>query len=274
MTHVVTGATSGIGLEISRGLAKAGEDVIMVGRNRERTEAALKEVVDSTGSDRVQMQLANLENMAEVRSLAERIPQLHVLVNNAAYLTSKREFTSEGVERMFAVNHLAPFYLAKLLAPKLAANPSSQIINIASNAHCWVDRLDFDNLQQEKGFSLKTAYGMQKLMNIMHAFEFSRRHAAEGMRANAHHPGEVATNLGKRGPLWLRIYWKTAARFWMRSAEDAAVPLVKAALAADGPTGQYFDKGEEAEPIPAAFDKADAKRLWEVSEEILAKILS
>lgn len=278
MTKVclVTGATGGIGLEIARGLAGSGASVVLTGRNRERGELARREIMESTGNDRVSLLIADFGLMTEVSRLAQefrdRFDRLDLLINNAALLTRRRELTSEGLERTFAVNHLAAFQLTRLLTPDLRTGAPSKLINISSNAHRWVDALDFDNLQQENGFSVRTGYGMQKLMNLMHALEFSRRFSSQGISATAHHPGEVATNLGNRGPLWLRVYWNLAARSRLTPAEGAK-PIVDAALTTSEITGKYFERGVETEPLPAARDLKASERLWEISEQLLDRVL-
>ena len=271
---LVTGATGGIGLEIARGLAKSGATVVMSGRDSARGEVAREDVVQSTGNDRVHLILADLSAMREVERLAkdfdERFPRLDLLVNNAALLTAKRELTVDGFEKMFAVNHLAVFRLTQLLLPKLKASAPSQVINISSNTHRWVDGIDFNNLQAENGFNFRLAYGAQKLMNLLHAREISRRFADQGVIANAHHPGEVATNLGNRGPWYMRLYWKLAAGSRL-APEDAAEPIIAAALS--GKTrGVYFECGEEVEASDAASSKSLAAELWEKSEALIASM--
>ena len=270
---MVTGATNGIGLEIARGIAAAGATVVMHGRNPARCEAAAEDVQNSAGSDRVSTLCADLSSMEQTRRLAdqflERHDRLHILINNAATLTKRRELTSEGFERMFAVNHLAVFQLTQFLLDPLLKSAPSQVINISSNAHRWVRSVDFDNLQQEKGFNLRTSYGMEKLMNLLHAKELARRHGYAGLRANAHHPGEVATGFGHHGPWWMQIYWSIVSLNRLTPAQ-AAAPIVKAALQTKGPTGRYFELGVEDEPSAGGTDMDSARRLWQASERLLA----
>ncbi len=271
---LVTGATGGIGLEIARGLAKTGATVVMTGRDPKRGETARRNVADSTENSQIHLLTADLAEMSAVRDLAAefeaKFSRLDALINNAALLTARREVTSEGLERMFAVNFLAPFHLTRLLTPMLRKSAPSRLINLASNAHRWVETLDFANLQAERGFDVRMAYGAQKLANILHAFEFARRFGGDGISANAHHPGEVATNLGNRGSWYLRVYWKLAARSRLSPAQGAA-PIVQDALGSSG-SGAYFERGIAVEPSPAAKNAELAAKLWNHAETLLGNL--
>ncbi len=270
-TYLITGTTGGIGLEIALGLAQTGATVILCGRNAEAGAKVQHRIATTTGNHAVHFISADLALMSEVRSLADQVQArfltLKGLINNAALLTARREITTEGFERMFAVNFLAPFYLTQLLTPRLLNGPSSHVINLASNAHRWVETLDFGNLQGEESFDCRKAYAAQKLGNMLHAFEVNRRYTGAGMTANAHHPGEVATNLGNRGPWYLRAYWKLVARTRV-SPSEAALPIVADALAPKA-SGVYFERGEVISPSAAARDASLSQKLWNHAEEIL-----
>ncbi|MDF1643101.1 MAG: SDR family NAD(P)-dependent oxidoreductase [Pseudomonadales bacterium] len=138
-TCLVTGANSGIGLETAKGLAALGADLILVCRDPQRGENARKEIIATTGVDRIDLLIADISLMASVRELADQInrdyPQLHVLINNAGVMLSKRQLTSEGYEMQYAVHHLAPFLLTHLLLDKLKASSPARIINLTSKMH-------------------------------------------------------------------------------------------------------------------------------------------
>tara|TARA_R110002096_G_scaffold147671_22_gene307814 strand:- start:10862 stop:11707 length:846 start_codon:yes stop_codon:yes gene_type:complete len=270
-TFVVTGGTGGIGLEVARQLANTGACVVIVGRSEERTQRAQDDLINSTSNPEIHPFLADLSSMEEVAALATNIqrqfPSIQGLINNAALITAKRKLTDEGMERMFAVNYLAPFLLTQRLTPALRNGAPSHLINVASNAHRWAKTVDFANLQAEQKFDFRIAYGTQKLCNILHTFEFSRRHASAGITANAHHPGEVATNLGNNGPWYMRAYWKLAAHSRL-SPEEGARPISEDILTPQT-TGTYFERGIKVTPSDLAQDQGVAKQLWDYTEEIL-----
>lgn len=271
--YVVTGASGGIGLEIARQLARSSSIVAIIGRDRSRTDRACMELRTSTQNEEVHPFIADLGLMSDVTQVAKQLqeayPSITGLVNNAALITAGRELTDEGLERMFAVNYLAPFLLTKLLTPNLLSGSPSHVINVASNAHRWAKTLDFDNLQAEQKFDFRIAYGTQKLCNILHAFEFSRRYAEEGVTANAHHPGEVATNLGNNGPWYMRVFWKLAARGRL-SPDEGAEPIV-ADLLEPKTTSCYFERGVEVKPTIPLAEASLSKKLWEHSEDLLGQ---
>src|SRR2546426_3794267 len=204
---LVTGATSGIGQETAVGLAARGAQVVLVGRDRARAEAARKDVTERSGNARVDVLLADLASLEAVRGLArefcERCPALHLLVNNAGLIVRERTLTVDGYETTLAVNHLAPFLLTHLLRERLLADGSARVVNVASDAHRFVPRgFDFDDPMSEHGFgfpnvvSSMRVYGMSKLANILFTIELARRLEGTRVTANAVHPGGVATRLG------------------------------------------------------------------------------
>ena len=146
---LVTGASSGIGLHTALGLARAGMRVIMPGRHPARTETARQLVTAQTGSDSVDILLADFSRLAEVRRLADQvlsaIDHLDVLVNNAGLFSPRRRLSSDGFELTLAVNHLAPFLLTNLLLDRLKASAPARIITVASEAHRG-ERIDIDDL--------------------------------------------------------------------------------------------------------------------------------
>src|SRR5438128_11385919 len=175
---LVTGATQGIGKESAAALAKLGATVVMVGRDKARGEAALAEVKTRSGSDAVELLLADLSSIAEVRRLAAgfkaRHDKLDVLLNNAGAINAGRKLSPDGLELTFAVNHLAYFLLTDLLLPVLEASAPARIVNVASDAHSGL-KLDFGDLQSEKRYLSFEAYGRSKLANVLFTYELARR---------------------------------------------------------------------------------------------------
>ncbi|MBV8091085.1 MAG: SDR family NAD(P)-dependent oxidoreductase, partial [Alphaproteobacteria bacterium] len=167
---VVTGASSGIGLYTALGLARTGMRVVMVGRDRARTDAARRFVIERAGSDRVEIALAEFSRLAEVRRLAEELlaghDRLDVLVNNAGLMSSRYRLSPDGFELTFAVNHLAPFLLTNLLLDRLKASAPARVVTVASEAHRR-ERIDLDTLAKGIGWGQRKAYGRSKLCNIL-----------------------------------------------------------------------------------------------------------
>ena len=271
-TCLVTGATSGIGEETALGLARRGARVLIVGRSRERGERSLARVRAESGNDTVELLLADLASLSEIRQLAREVleacPQLHVLVNNAALVTLRRTTSVDGFETMFAVNHLAYFALTNLLLERLVASAPARIVNVASNAHRF-GRIDLDDLQSERRFGAMRSYGRTKFANILFTTELARRLEGTGVTANCLHPGGVATRLGRDNGLLGRVATRLLKPFLLTPARGAATSLhLATAPELEAVSGRYFAKRREAQPSPGAQDPALARRLWELSAEL------
>ena len=269
-TVLVTGATSGIGLESSVELARRGARVVMVGRDAGRTEAAHADVAARSGSSEVSTLLCDFSSQAAIRALAqsfrERHAALHVLVNNAGGVNKKRRLTADGIEATFAVNHLGYFLLTNLLLDLLVNSAPARVVTVASAGHRR-GSLNFQDLGFEKGYGVMRAYARSKLANVLFANELARRLAGTGVTSNSLHPGVVATNIWSGAPWWAKPIIAVLFRPFFTSAENGGLRIVQ--LAADpeleGVTGRYFEDGEEIDPAPLARDEPLARRLWDVS---------
>jgi NAD(P)-dependent dehydrogenase (short-subunit alcohol dehydrogenase family) len=269
---VVTGATSGIGKATAAELVRQGAQVILVGRDRSRGEAAVAELA-TAGPLRPRLEIADLSNMADVRALAERLAALDridVLVNNAGLVAGQRRVTADGYEEVFAVNHLAPFLLTTLLLPKLTASAPARVITVTSDAHTSA-RLDLDNPQPVDGWESWRAYSNSKLANILFTRELARRLEGTGVTANCAHPGVVRTRFGREARFPVQIGLMIARPFLL-SPQRGAATIVYLATSPDvaGKTGGYYVKSQLREPSAAARDDETARRLWEISEELTA----
>ncbi|HTN51923.1 MAG TPA: SDR family oxidoreductase [Anaeromyxobacter sp.] len=266
---VVTGATGGIGLETARGLAKLGARVAVVARDRARGEAALRAVEEAGPGARPLLLVADLASLAEVRRLAAELqatlPRLDVLVNNAGAIHQRRKASPDGLELTFAVNHLAPYLLTRLLLPKLRESAPARVVTVASEAH-RMGAIDWQDLQSERGYGAMRVYGTSKLMNILFAAALARRLAGTGVTSNSLHPGVVATGFGKNDPGSFRFLVRLARPFLL-SPERGARTSVHVAAAPElvSVSGRYFKDRREATPSAAARDEASQERLWEIS---------
>ncbi len=262
-TILVTGATGGIGLETARALARQGARVLIGARDASRGRA----VVDGIGGEggRAELLLVDLASFASVREAANRTlaahPSIDVLVNNAGTARRHRRLTADGHEVTWQTNFLGPFLLTRLLLPALRAAGEPRVVDVASEAH-RSGRIDFANLELERGWSTYRAYANTKLANVLFTRELARREP--GIAANAVHPGVIATNIWEPAPAWAAAI----ARMFMRRPASGARPVVRLASSPElrGVSGRYFDRFREATPSEAARNDADARRLWEIAE--------
>ncbi len=256
---MVTGANAGIGRETVRGLAIAGMRVVLVCRNRERGEEAIADVRKDTGNDRLTLLRADLSSQASIRNLVKtylsEFSELHVLINNAAVISETRELTEDGIEKQFAVNHLAPFLLTRLLLDVLKQSAPARIINVSSQMHQRTD-WDFGNLQGEKDYHPRRVYAQTKLANVLFTKELARRLEGTGVTANALHPGTVATGLFGRFlglPRWLRFLSDWYGISPERGAETSIYLATSPEVAQT--TGEYFRNCRPSPCNPLAEDK-------------------
>ena len=265
---LVTGATSGIGAETALGLARLGARVGIVGRDPARTEATAARLRGETGGE-IDVFLADLSEQAQVRRLAAeasaRYPVLDILVNNAGAIFSERHVTVDGVERTWALDHLAYVLLTHELMPRLAAAPAARIVNVASAAHTR-GRIDFDDLDGARHFSAMGRYAQAKLGNVLFTYALARRLAGTRMTVNAVHPGVVATGFAGNTHGWLRVAWRLI-RPWLMTPEQGAQTSLYVATSPEvaGVCGRYFAKGRAVASSPLSRDAALQERVWTLS---------
>mgnify|MGYP003334927693 CR=1 FL=1 len=274
-TVVITGATNGIGRIAAETLARDGARLVIVGRDRAKTDGVLGGLRRS--SPQSAAVYADLAVQAEVRRAAAEIlalcPRIDVLINNAGALFTTRETTVDGLERTFALNHVGYFLLTTLLLDRLRSSAPARIVSVASGAHRRGE-IHWDDLQLTRSWPAGGwgAYGQSKLANILFTRELARRLAGSGVTANCMHPGMVDTGFGKTGGRLLRgVMWLTKPI--QRTPEQGADTLVWAARAPelDGVTGRYFKDRKDGELSAAAQDDGAARRLWEVTEALVGR---
>jgi len=269
---LVTGASSGIGLHTAIGLARAGMGVVITGRDRARTEAARRFIIECSRSDRVEIVLADFSRLAEVRRLAEEFLSSHdrldVLVNNAGLFSPKYRISADGFELTFAVNHLAPFLLTNLLFERLKTSAPARIINVASEAHRH-NRIDIGNLARPQDWTMAKAYGRSKLCNILFTKELASRVDANEIVATCLHPGMVATAIGQRGGL-VELGWRLMKPFMIGPVQGAETPVFLATVADPTPFhGGYVVRKTLTQPGSPALDSRLARRLWDESTRLV-----
>lgn len=260
---LVTGATDGIGKVTVRALAEAGATVIGVGRDPAKIEAVKTEVGDTPGS--LEFLTADLSSQAQIRALVEQFQRkydrLHVLVNNAGALFTDYRTSVDGIELTFALNHLNYFLLTHLLLDTITASAPARIINVASDAHAR-SAINFDDLGHQQHYNGWTAYSASKLANILFTYELARRLEGTGVTVNAVHPGFVNTNfqraagLDMRGPLTSEEGADT--QLWLAMSNEI-----------EGVTGKYFVRRQDTRSSDSSYDRAVARRLWDVSARLV-----
>ena len=268
-TVVITGGTSGIGEVAAVALAKLGARIVLVARDKSRGDATLARLRDSGPDVAHSVHFADLLRLAEMKRVAAEIaarePRIDVLINNAGAMFAKRRLTEDGLERTFALNHMAYFVMAAGLRERLVASGPARIINTASAAHQGAT-LDFDDLQSAKSFGARKAYGQSKLCNILFTRELARRLQGTRVTANCLHPGFVATRFGDQsGGLMSPLI--RLAKFFAISPAEGAETIIYLASSPDvrETTGQYFYKSAPTIPSPAAQDDRSALLLWQRS---------
>lgn len=272
---LVTGSSTGIGKVTARELARMGATVVMICRNRARGEAAQAEIKAASGSDKVDLIVADLSSLAEVRRAAEefkqKYTQLHVLIHNAGGINQARRITPDGFEATFAANYLAPFLLTELLLDILKASAPARIINVSSTAHLS-GKIDFDDLQGEKKYSIWKAYCQAKLALILFTYELAQQLQGTGITVNVLHPGVIASNFGQGFNSFIRFGWKVASPF-MSNVEQGARTTLYLATSPDveGLSGKYFVNSKERKSSSLSYNEALRQRLWQVSEELVRK---
>ncbi|MDC0722526.1 oxidoreductase [Nannocystis bainbridge] len=271
-TAVVTGANSGIGYYTALELARAGAEVVIGCRDAARGEEALSGLRQQSGG-KVELVPLDLSSLASVRSFAEQVrrahPRLDLLVNNAGIMAlPRRETTVDGFEKQFGTNHLGHFALTGLLLPALRASAAPRVVTVSSGV-AWGARLDIDDLQSERRYTPMGTYGRSKLANLMFMLELQRRAGDTGLRSMAAHPGGASTGLQKHA-------FTRSIKLLGQSAQDGALPSLRAATAADVRGGEYYGPRillMRGAPIrawvpPQARNEQLAARLWQRSEEL------
>ena len=269
---VVTGASSGLGLETAKQLASGGAEVVMVCRNAVRGEQARSWVAEvATGRPPVMM-LADLSVQSDVRRVANEISRRYdrvdILINNAGGAFNRREQSVDGIELTWATNHVAPFLLTDLLLPLVMAAPAGRVVTVTSEIYS--KKLDLKTLQGERKYSYFGAYRASKLGNVLFTRELARRIEGSGVTAVAVSPGPARTNFGGGGPggvmgVMTSVMKRTPI---FKAADEAAAGIVWAATAADlhGGNGALYMRRKQLPLKRAAADDSLARQIWTISE--------
>jgi NAD(P)-dependent dehydrogenase (short-subunit alcohol dehydrogenase family) len=279
---IVTGANTGLGKEITIGLARKEVKVIMACRNIKKAEEAKTGIIKAVPNADIEIMELDLSSLKSVRNFAksycDKYKQLNFLIENAGIMIPPFQKTEDGFESQMGVNYFSHFLLTNLLMPTLNKTKGARIATTSSKAH-EKGVINFDNLNSEMSYSKMGAYSQSKLACLMFAYELQRRLTKAGSHviAVSSHPGISNTNLFDNIPKFARVLMTPFLPFFTHSPEKAALPMLYAVLGKDvkggdyfGPTGFNGMKGEpgKVKSKPQSEDKEVAKRLWEVSEKL------
>lgn len=276
---VVTGANSGIGFEVARGLATRGATVVLAVRDINRGEWAARQITDELSLAKVSVAHLDLSSLASVHAAATRLRTTYagidLLINSAGVMYPPRQSTEDGFELTMATNHLGPFALTGLLLDRLLTVPGSRVVTVSSLAHRIRGRINFEDLQWERSYSRLGAYGQTKLANLMFTYELHRRLGRRSATsALAAHPGGVRTNLSRHSPPHLLVPG-TLFLLAAQSARAGALPILRAATDPGARGGQYYGPAwlVRGPPVPArsgrgSHDIDAQRRLWDLSTKL------
>lgn len=283
---IITGASSGIGLEAAKVLSEKGAKIILPVRNLQKGNRAVQEIKKRFNASDIELMKLDISDFDSVRLFANEFKQkfgkLDLLLNNAGIMwTPQIQLSKQGQELHFATNHLGHFLLTGLLLPLLKATPNSRVITQSSVLHKktfgqnFEPTIYFDDLNFSKGFDTKKAYAQSKLANLLFTYELDRRLKDAGVKvvAVASHPGYTATNLQKDAGFMVKILNVVMAQ----NVSMGALPILRAATDANLKGAEYFGptKMNEFRGYPklvrssnTSYDKGLANQLWQVSEKL------
>ncbi|RIA84966.1 hypothetical protein C1645_879596 [Glomus cerebriforme] len=279
---ILTGATDGIGKEMARILSGFNaKRLILPARNIEKGNKVLEYIKSSNGhANNVEIWEMDLADLQSVKNFANKfineVGELHMLLNNAGFMSSRAiNKTKDNLESQFQVNHLAPFLLTLLLLDTMKKSVSAELpgkIAFTSSSVHFSGEIDFDNLNLEKGAYLNPfkSYGNTKLMNVITAKELGRMVQNENISTYSLHPGVIRTNVNNTSDTFGYLILSLLFTFTGESAEQGAVNVLYPVLSPENKeTGKYYHEGIEKEPYKLANDQELAKKLWNISEQIL-----
>ena len=260
-TVLITGATDGLGRQVAQRLAKEGASLLVHGRNRERAEAIVREISDTSSNGGVQYYLADFSSLVEVRNLADEVragqSHLDLLINNAGVILPERQESKDGVELTFAINYLSHFLLTRLLLPLLRDSAPARIVNVASVGQ---NPINFDDVMLERNYEPMKAYRQSKLAMIMDSLTFAGELEGTQVSANALHPATLMDTKMVResfGGAMSNVEEGTEATVYVATSPDL-----------EGITGCYFDGKTESRADGQAYDREARERLHRISEEL------
>jgi NAD(P)-dependent dehydrogenase (short-subunit alcohol dehydrogenase family) len=276
-TYLVTGGTSGVGKAIATGVAKTGANVVIVSRNASNGEQTVKEISEKSANKNISFLTADLSLLKSVEQLSTQFEQqhnqLHGLVNAAGAWYFKKEITSEGIDKSFAINYLSHFVLTNRLLDLLKATDDARIVTVAGAPRFLKKpKIDLNNLQLEKSYSWMKATNLAMFARVYFGFELADRLQNTSVSSMVFHPGFVKSNLGKGAtPWWLKLMFSFSSD--VRNAPETCESGIYVATKenAKSTNGKFFDEKNNIVELRDKFDKSIGKELWLLSEQLASK---
>ena len=269
---LITGATSGIGRAAAINLSLIGANIFFVARDEGKAQFLLDDINKISGKEAIPI-IADLSSQSDIRRAAQKFNKLnlplHVLLNNAGLINKERKETVDGLEEVFAINHIAYFLLTMLLLDRLKEANNSRIVNVSSGAHAFVKGFNFEDYQAKNTYKPFQVYGYSKLANILFTKKLSEILKEDNITVNCLHPGVVGTSFGQNNGNLQKILFYIAKPF-MRSSEKGAetsIYLCSSSNVSDI-SGEYFYNCKLAKTTKWAQSQDDADRLWDLSKDL------
>ena len=272
---LITGATSGIGRSTALALSKMGANIFFIARNADKAEELREEIKEISGKS-PHVIIGDLSSLKQIKKVAEEYKYLNepidILLNNAGIMNTERRVTEDGLEEVFAVNHLAYFLLTNLLIDEVLRSSVKRVVNVSSDAHRFLKSINFDDLQSEKEFKMFTVYGQSKLANILFTKKLSTLYQDRGLTTNCLHPGFVSTSIGTQNqnrPFLARLIKWVSPLIGKTSDKGAETSIyLCSSEEVSSISGEYFIDCKKAPITKAAESKEDAEKLWQISLEL------
>ena len=270
---IVTGATSGIGYQTARRLAYHEHHLVLVIRDIKKGDLIRRKILEEVTGSKIDIVVADLASQNQVRKAAHEIKQIspvvEVLLNNAGTWISERVLTEDGLEKVFAVNHLAYFLLTHLLYDLLAKSEEGRIINISSDSH-FQGKMHFEDLSLKSNYHGLRSYAQSKLANVLFTYELEKRRIHDHITVNAVQPGLVKTDIGIKHTNWLHASAWKLRRYFGVTPEKGADTSVYLAMSpkVQGISGKYWADRMPKSSSKHSYNNEDARKLWEVSEKM------
>lgn len=278
MKHaIVTGANAGIGFATAKGLLKADFKVSMFCRNKAKAEGAKQQLIKETGNDAIDIFIVDFSSLKSVAKATDafkaKYDKLDVLVNNAGATFASFERSEDGIEMTMAVNHFGYFATTYHLLPLLQSG--SRIVNVSSKAH-YGGQINFDTINEEKGYFVFKQYEISKLANVLFTKYLARKLADKNITVNCLHPGVVKTKIGnKAGNKFFGFVWSLFSAFGINPDQGAETSLhVATSNQLNDITGMYFDKKVAYKGSDLSRDEELQKKFWKWSEEMSGLVYS
>lgn len=270
---LLTGANSGIGFETARELSHKGFRLIMLCRSEEKANNAKDEILKSNPAAKIDLAIADLASQKQVRKVAKEIvasyPKMDVLINNAGSWFSEFGLTEDGIERQWAINHLAPFLLTQLLLPVLLEAEDPRIINLSSDSH-FHGKIHFEDVNLKQKYHGLRAYAQSKLANVLFTHEFEVRKTEKKLTINAVQPGLVKTDIGLKHTFSFHGFMWKIRRLGGKSPKRGAETSIFLASSdqVKGISGKYWDNCNIKSTSSSADSSLNAAKLWDLSMDM------